>query len=505
MKWLSKDNILFFLKTRESLTELDTKRSISMVTADGVCSSGMGTLQGGVFLSAFAIAIGASNYEIGLLTTFAFLSQLIQIPGLLLVRALKVRRPLVVAFAALSRLNWLFIIFIPLLFVDKGITFMLQWLVVAMLLGAMAGPAWNSLLRDVLPAGSMGKIMSRRMILSTATALILTLLGGWFVDWWKAANPSAPLYAYSILFFLGLLFGIAGVVAISRIPEPKMDLGQSKSLMEMFTGPVKDGNFRNLLAFTGVWTFAINLAVPFFIIYMLKRIGISLFMVTLLTVVSQLSNILFLKIWGRIADRFSNKSVFAVSGPIFLFVIIAWTFTTMPEKYFLTMPLLFVIHIFSGMAMAGYTLASGNMALKMSPKGEAHAYMTVFGITGAVAGSIAPMLGGVIADFFSNRELSLSMNWSEPARQVSVYALNFKALDFLFLFAFLVGLYAINRLGKVKEEGDVGEKQVIEELKQGVTQPFRQVTSVGGLRRMAYMPVSYMLKWTAKGESDMSD
>ncbi|MBF0431684.1 MAG: MFS transporter [Fibrobacteria bacterium] len=227
---------------------------------------------------------------------------------------------------------------------------------------------------------------------------------------------------------------------------------------------------------------------------MLRRIGISLFMVTVLTVTSQLANILFLRIWGRIADRFSNKSVFAVSGPMFLVVILAWTFTTLPEKYFLTMPLLFVIHIFSGIAMAGFSLAAGNMALKMSPKGNAHAYMTVFGIVGAIAGSIAPMLGGVFADFFSARELAFSINWTDPGRTVAVNALNFKALDFLFFFAFIVGLFAMRRLSKIKEEGDVDEKTVIEELRHGVTQPLRHITSVGGLRRMAYMPVSHLLK-----------
>ncbi|MFC1584560.1 MFS transporter [Fibrobacterota bacterium] len=501
MKRFTRDNLLFFLKTQDSLSEQDVQRSVRMVTADGIFSSGMGTLQGGVFLSAFAISLGASNYEIGLIATFTFLSQLIQIPGLLIVKALKLRRPIVMVCAAFSRVLWLFIILIPVIFVNAGVSFLLQWLIISMLVGAVAGPAWNSLLRDVLPGDSMGKIMSRRMMMSTGIALVLTLAGGWFVDWWKAVNPSAPLYAFSILFFVGLLFGIAGVLAITRIPEPKMQLPEGESLISLFTGPVKDGNFRNMLVFSGIWTFAINLAVPFFIIYMLKRIGISLFMVTLLTVTSQLTNMMFLKIWGRIADRFSNKSVFAVSGPLFLFVILAWTFTTMPEKYFLTMPLLFVIHIFSGMAMAGFTLASGNMALKMSPKGQAHSYMTVFGIVGALAGSMAPMLGGTIADFFSNRELSFAVNWTDPARELSVYALNFKALDFLFVFAFIVGLFAVNRLSKVKEEGEVNEKVVIDELKLGVTQPLRHMTSVGGLRRMAYMPVSHFLKWKGKADA----
>ena len=66
MKWFTKENLLFFLETKESLSEQDVIKSVRMVTADGICSSGMGTLQGGVFLSAFAIAIGASNLYLSL-------------------------------------------------------------------------------------------------------------------------------------------------------------------------------------------------------------------------------------------------------------------------------------------------------------------------------------------------------------------------------------------------------------------------------------------------------
>ncbi len=465
-----------------------------MVTADGICSMSMGTMQGGVFLTAFAVALGASNYEIGLIATFSMLAQLVQVPGLFLVKVFKKRRAIVAVSAAVSRLLWLFIILIPFLFKTHGVTFLLQWLVLSMLIGAVAGPAWNSLLRDVLPMKTMGGIMAKRIMLGTIMALSLNLGGGYFIDWWGSRFPQAPLYAYSILFALGAIFGIIGVYTIARIPEPTMAVQPDEKLLELFSAPVKDKNFRNLMYFSGVWTFAINMAAPFFIIYMLKRIGLSIFMVTILTVISQLANVFCLPMWGKIADKFSNKSVLSVSGPMFLLATLAWAFTTMPEKYFLTIPLLFAIHILSGISTAGVSIASGNIAMKLSPEATSYAYMTVFGIVGAAAGSLAPMIGGTIADFFSVRELSLSFNWSDPTRTISMYALNFKALDFLFLLSFMVGLYAIHRLSSVKEEGEVNEKFVLEQLKEGVTQPFKHMSSVSGMRRMATMPISFFLK-----------
>ncbi len=484
--------------TTDHVSESDINKSSKMITIDGICSMGMGALQGGVFLSAFALALGATNYEIGLIASIAFLSQFMQLPGLFLLKQLKRRRAIVVFSAGISRLLWLFIILIPFIFADKGITFLIQWLFISMLIGSLAGPSWNSLIRDVIPAEKMGSIFARRMMLGTIFALALNLCGGYFVDWWKVSFTKHSLYVYSILFSFALLLGTIGLFSISCISEPAIEIDKKESLFKLLGKPLTDKNFRNLLIFIAFWTFSVNLAGPFFIIYMLKRIKLTVFMVTLLTVTSQVSNIFFLRIWGKLTDKFSNKSVLAVSGPLFILVILTWTFTTMPERYFLTIPLLFIIHFFSGISTAGVSLGSANIALKLSPKGTAHIYMTVFSLVTALTGSIAPLLGGVFADFFSVRELSLAFNWSEPSRQLQIYALNFKELDFLFFISFLVGLYSLHRLSQVKEEGEVEEKEVIEQLKDEVSLPLRSIASIEGIRRMTLLPINALFNITRK-------
>jgi len=66
---------------------------------------------------------------------------------------------------------------------------------------------------------------------------------------------------------------------------------------------------------------------------MLKRLQLDMTFIIALTVMSQVTNLEFLRVWGKFSDHFSNKSVLGVSGPLFLACIFAWTFTTMPEKY----------------------------------------------------------------------------------------------------------------------------------------------------------------------------
>jgi MFS family permease len=286
--------------------------------------------------------------------------------------------------------------------------------------------------------------------------------------------------------------------AVSRLPEPTMKRDAKTSLLDLVVDPVKDGNFRKLLVFLAFWSFAVNMAGPFFVIYMLRRIGISLSLVTMLTVTSQAANLLFLKIWGKLADRYSCKSVLAARGPLFFVSVLAWCFTTMPERYILTVPVLFAIHVLSGIGLAGVNISAAGIALKLSPSEKTHGYMTVFGLVGALAGACGPLVSGLLADFFSARELSLALNWSDPARNLSVYALNFKALDFVFLIAFGVGMFALRKLAAVKEEGEVPHDKVVSELLDQVFMPFKMVSSVEGLRNRVALPVASMLHVTRR-------
>lgn len=495
----------YLLHTDHTLSEETLRRAHRLLIGDGMCSMVMGTLLGAPFLTAFALGIGASHYDVGLIAAIGFFCQPIQLLGLYLLRIFPKRRTITFLGALASRLLWIFIMLIPILFVDRGKTFFLHWLFLSTLIGAIPAPSWNSLVRDIVPAGRLGHIFAQRMLWGTLVSVPLTLAGGLFIDWWKTAHPGEALYAYTLLFGVAVGFGLAGTVTLARLPEPAMRPDESPHvpLVELLQWPLKDVNFRRLLWFIASWNFVLNMVTPFFVMYMLKRIGLSMGMVTVLTVLSQLTNLLFLKVWGRLADRYSNKSVLALSGPLVLIGILAWDFTTLPERYVLTIPLLVGIHILSGMSLAGVTLAVNNISLKLSPPGLAHIYMTVVGLVGAFTGAIAPLVGGTLADLFASRELSLSIAWDEPGRHVSVYALDVRALDFLFVIAFLVGLFALSRLRKVQEEGEVHEREVLDDLVDQVVLPFRAISSVEELRRLTYLPL-HALRRARKVLSDDS-
>ncbi len=479
-------------EAKDSLTEQDIQAGLKRVINDGVMSQAMGILTGGAFLVAFAVKLGASNFVIGLLAAIGPLSQLLQLPSIFLVERIRNRRAITVVAAAMSRVCWLLVALIPFVFGAKiGIAVLLIALVLVSALGAIGGCSWNSWMRDLIPQNMLGSFFSKRMRISTGVGIVLSLLAAVYLDYWKKLMPEHELEGYSILFFAGLVAGAFGVYFLAKTPEKKMPVSTEKpAIMKILLQPFRDENFRKLIAFMCSWNFAVNLAGPFFMVYMLKRLGLSMSFIIGLSIVSQVMNFAFLKVWGRYTDRFSNKSVLAICGPLFILSILAWTFTTMPERYFLTIPLLVVIHIVMGLASAGVSLASGNISMKLAPEGQATAYLATNTIANSIAAGVAPILGGKFADFFSGRQLTWTLEYTSPGGKFTLPTLDLQQWDFFFALAFLIGLYSLHRLAMIKEAGEVSEKIVAQELVAEVRTQVRILSSIEGLRQMVTFPLS---------------
>ena len=480
------------MKSGNTLTEEEIQKGLSNVIKDGLATQAMLTITGGVFLVTFALEMGASNLVIGLLAAIPPLAQLIQIPSVYLVEKYRSRRLITTYASFTSKIFLLFIGLIPIVFPQNlWVPFLVAAVILRSAFVSLGACSWNSWMRDLVPLDQMGTFFSKRMKFARTLDIPLSLAAGMYIDYWRRHYADFEIFGYSTLFLMGFFIGLIGVYYISRTPEPFM--GIPKEIPRFFTlvmKPFKDRNFKNLIMFMGSWNFAVNLAAPFFTVYMLRRLEMDLSFIIALTVLSQIMNIAFLQTWGGFADRFSHKSVLAVSGPLFIVSILGWTFTTMPEKYVLTIPLLVLIHVVMGISTAGITLASTTIGLKLAPEGEATSYLAANSLVNSLAAGIAPVLGGLCADFFAERELSLTLNWMSPGREVAIQTLNLQQWDFFFFLAFLIGLYSIHRLSSVKEEGEVKEKVLLNELMWEVKRRMNNLSTIGGLRRMIQFPFS---------------
>jgi MFS family permease len=270
-----------------------------------------------------------------------------------------------------------------------------------------------------------------------------------------------------------------------RAPDPA---APRPKLFAMMRKPMRDLNFRRLIVFMVAWNFATNLAAPFIAVYLVQQLGFDLGFVVVLSVLSQLANILTLHWWGVIADRFSTRSVLVVCAPVFIACIFALPYTHTPEPHALTKPLLIVLHLLMGAAAAGIGLGTGTIGLKLARDEDATAYLATIGLFAALAAGIAPIIGGALSQWFADKELSLVLNWGAGEAAVKLVALRLRHWDFFFAIAFVLGLYAIIRLDKVEEAGDVDEGQVARQFMLEAQRSIRNLSTVAGLRLITRAP-----------------
>jgi len=493
-----------WLHPSEKIEQHEVSSGLQMLLYDGICSQAMGALTGGAVLVAFAVLLEASNVVIGLIAAVGPLTQILQIPAVFLVDRTGLRKALVVLSSLLSRLTWLGVAAIPWIVPEEQrVGALLVCLFLYFGLGTISGCAFNSWMRDFVPDGIRGSFSGKRMAIATATGAGLTLLVGLGLTMGKVWF-SSELVTYSVLFLAGGAWGLLGLWFLARIPEPRMPRVDPVGLLAVLAEPFREHNFRQLLVFLGLWNFAINIAAPFFTVYMLTRLGLPMALVLGLSVVSQLFNVAFFRLWGGLADRFSNKSVLMVCGSLFVLSILMWPFLTMPERHVFTLPLLVAIHVLTGISTAGVTLCSANIALKAAPHGKATAYLASNALVNGMAATLAPILAGIAADWLDTQQLTLAFRWTSLVSETQPFeipAIDLRGLDFLFVSAFFLGQYALHRLLAVREQGEVEEDIVVTEFYSEVRKAVRHVSNVAGLRQLTYFPFGRL----TRDESDAEE
>lgn len=446
------------MKPQLHIENKDIEKSLRLVIIDGISSEVVVCLTSGAFLVATALLLGASNFQIGLLAAFPSLTNLAQLFSILLMRRFPNRKgittiSLVIARSPLIIIGWFLFQF------GISVYFLMAMMFVHYLFSSIGGAGWNSWIKDLVPEDRLGQYFSKRSRYMQIVNICLSLLVAVMVDYFTSKHSSELLSLYSVYFIIAGSVGLIGTFFLSRAVEPQSYLTKG-NFFDLFMMPLRNKNFRNMLWFNGAWVFAINLAVPFFMVFMLQTLKIPMTYIIALTIISQVFSVLTVQLWGKLSDRYSNKSIIYLSTPIYIVCIVAWIFVGIYSRWYVNMALLVGIHIFTGISTAGINLALTNIGLKLAPKTDAVVYLSVKNIVTSIFSSVSPLLGGILADYFSNKQLKIIFEWTSPKFNKLLKLIYLHEWNFLFLIGALLALLSLRLLAKVQEEGEVGHSIV---------------------------------------------
>jgi len=119
------------------------RRDLRLSVAEGGLATAMGSLFSGIFLTGFALAMGATRFQIGILCAIPALSGLSQVLGSYWLERFGGSKRLCVACSLLSRLLYLPVLIVPLLNTGWTSETKVWWIIglmaVSHLLGSLAG------------------------------------------------------------------------------------------------------------------------------------------------------------------------------------------------------------------------------------------------------------------------------------------------------------------------------------------------------------------------------
>ncbi len=471
------------LKPAASLSYRETTKGLDLVIKDGLAAEAMTVLTGGTFLVAMALLLGASNFQIGLLVALPTLTNVFQLLAIWLVQRYNNRRAVTVCSNMLARFPLLIIGVLPFIF-TKGtsIQVLLFLLFFHYFFGSVAGASWNSWMKDLVPQQKLGTYFSHRSRLTQTLNVILSLVLALALDGIKKYYPGHELLTYSLLFVAGGVLGLLGTYILSRTPEPQSFLAR-ENLLKLFGKPLRDRNYRNLLLFNSFWAFALNLATPFFTVFMMNALGLPLSNIIGFGILSQLAGIFAIKLWGRYSDQFSNKTIIRIAAPVYILCILGWSVVSLPSSGALMLLLVGVINVLSGFSTSGINLAIGNIGLKLAPKDEAIVYISARNMIVAFVSALGPLLGGWLADLLAASHFTLRIpylgvmhNW-----------------NFLFVMGGLLAIVALRTLKAVKEEGEVEKEEAVAHMRVVFRSKMKERITKKSILSLLSLPFTYPL------------
>lgn len=179
------------------------------------------------FIIPFAVFLGANSLEIGFLTAFpALFSAWMQLVSIKILEIFKERKAAVIIFVSLQALFFLPIAFLPFIFQENTIFWLIIFYTVSLTLGSVAGPIWQSWMKSIVPNKIFGSYFGFRNAVIGISSFTFLLLFGFSLNLFQ---QEAGMIFFGI-FLTATIGRIIGTIIFFKISIPQTNTGFQKKL-----------------------------------------------------------------------------------------------------------------------------------------------------------------------------------------------------------------------------------------------------------------------------------
>lgn len=253
--------------------------------------------------------------------------------------------------------------------------------------GALTLPCWLSLLSDLVQPTRRGAYFGWRGRTLGYTAVTVTSMAGFILYLLEGHNKFA---GFTIIFTLAFLCRLISWFFVKKVAELPLQFDKSDHFSFIkFIRRYKESNFVRFAVFVSAMNFSVNLAAPFFAVFMLKDLKFNYLLFTLINIAAPLMLYSTILRWGKHADQVGNVKVLKVIAPFIGCIPLLWIINQNP---------LFLIfaEIVSGFLWAGFNLCASNFIMDAVIPSKRTRCLAYFSFMNGTALALGAMTGGFL-------------------------------------------------------------------------------------------------------------
>jgi len=364
------------------------RKSLKFSFLDGIfasCMVGMTT----DYITPYALALKALPSQIGILSAAPNLaSSLVQLKSADLAERLKSRKKIINLFVFLHTLMGIPIMLIPYLFKWQPVVFLVIFITLFTSFNALAGPAWSSLMSDHVPYKMRGKYFGWRSKIFGIVTISSAFLAGFILHLFKYNI----LKGFLIIFSIAFLCRFISWYFLTQMYEPVFRVKEESYFSFIdFIKRIKESNFAKFVIFISSLNFCVNLASPFFSVFMLRDLKFNYLTYTIVVTAVTVAYIFTIDRWGRHADRIGNAKVLKFTS-LFIASLPLWWIINQSPIY------LIFIQMVSGFAWSGFNLCATNFIYDAVTPEKRTRCIAYFNVCTGLALCFGALLGGYLVN-----------------------------------------------------------------------------------------------------------
>ena len=404
------------------------------------------------FLSSFAVALGGNSLQIGMLTSLPpVIAALAQLGGLQLFRRHVARKTIITRGVFFQGLSWFLIA------TFAGYSYFLKqpasmWLLLFLWAfysasGNMTGPAWNSLIGDLVPEKVRGSYFGFRNQRSGWITVISMLIGGCIL--YLARMCQIELLGFALLFIFAGFARLESGFWLSRYDEPGYVISAADQFtLWNFIRRIRHSNFAKFVLFFALMNGAAAISGSYFTLYLLRDLKCTYLTFSTLITLQLLSQYFFMNHWGQLCDEFGNKRIltFCTSGVCFSGVV--WILS---DNFWYMV----AAQLYAGLFWAGFNLAGANFlfdAVKPTKRAQCATYLSLIN---SAAVCIGTYIGGIAVTHLPDQFLVYNSILG------SGHSIYFKIFALSMILRITIGLCMIRTFSEVRDVTPIRNRDIL--------------------------------------------